>query len=198
MKKFGWAKRVVLVSAVLSVLGSRLVFAGDLGGANAYSREDYETDIHGGVMEASEAYTRKDYVTALKLYRPLAEQGNAVAQHNLGLMYSLGAGVPQDCEAALKWYRKSAERGYDTAMNSLGLMYAVGNCVPQDDVLAYALFNIASADNPLSRGMRSNISERMSRSQIDEGQAITKQLVRPGEFLKALDAAARRSPSPVH
>jgi hypothetical protein len=129
MKKFGWPKRVVLVSGVLGV-GQSPVFAGDLGGSNAYSREEYETEIHTGVMEASKAYTRKDYVTALKLYRPLAEQGNAAAQHN--------------------------------------------------------------------RGMRSNISERMSRSQIDEGQAITKQLVRPGEFLKALDAAATRSPSPVH
>jgi TPR repeat protein len=37
------------------------------------------------------AYNRGDYATALKLLRPLAEQGNATAQNNLGWMYDQGA-----------------------------------------------------------------------------------------------------------
>jgi hypothetical protein len=39
---------------------------------------------------------RGDYATALRLWRPLADQGDASAQNNLGFMYENGHGVPQD------------------------------------------------------------------------------------------------------
>ena len=42
------------------------------------------------------AYRRGDYPTAMGLLRPLADQGNALAQHNLGFMYLNGHGVAQD------------------------------------------------------------------------------------------------------
>ena len=40
-----------------------------------------------------------------------AEQGNAAAQYNLGVMYDNGEGVPQDYAEAAKWYRLAAEQG---------------------------------------------------------------------------------------
>ncbi len=46
--------------------------------------------------EGLEAYRRGDYETALKEFRPLAEQGFASSQFNLGLMYARGQGVAQD------------------------------------------------------------------------------------------------------
>ncbi len=49
-----------------------------------------------GFQEGLDAYNRGDYDTALKEMRPLAEQGVAAAQHNLGVMYRMGHGVPQD------------------------------------------------------------------------------------------------------
>ncbi len=51
------------------------------------------------------AYDRGDYAVALKEWKPLAEQGHAGAQHNLGLMYDDGEGVPQDYVQAVVWYR---------------------------------------------------------------------------------------------
>ena len=42
------------------------------------------------------AYKRKDYVTAAKLMRVAADQGNSVAQYELGVMYDEGRGVIQD------------------------------------------------------------------------------------------------------
>ena len=57
------------------------------------------------------AYQRGDYATALKFWRPLAEQGVAQAQNNLGLMYANGQGVPQDYAEAVKWFRLAAEQG---------------------------------------------------------------------------------------
>jgi len=40
------------------------------------------------------AYNQGDYATALKEWRPLAEQGYAPAQFNLGFLYDNGYGVP--------------------------------------------------------------------------------------------------------
>ena len=70
------------------------------------------------------AYEKGDYATALRLLRPFAEQGDAGAQYNLGLMYDKGQGVPQDYATAVSWYRKAAEQGDAEAQFNLGLMYA--------------------------------------------------------------------------
>ncbi len=54
-----------------------------------------------GFDEGVAAYGRGDYATALKEFRPLAEQGDADGQFNLGLMYELGRGVTQDYAEAV-------------------------------------------------------------------------------------------------
>ena len=46
--------------------------------------------------KADEAYDRGDYAAAVSAMRPLAEEGNAAAQFNLGLHYHNGQGVPQN------------------------------------------------------------------------------------------------------
>src|SRR6266852_2147310 len=78
------------------------------------------------------AYKRGDYATALRLWRPLAEQGAADAQFVLAAMYDKGQGVRQDYTEAVKWYRKAAEQGDDTAQFNLGGMYEKGHGVRQD------------------------------------------------------------------
>lgn len=78
------------------------------------------------------AYNRGDYATALKLLRPLAEQGNASAQNNLGWMYDQGHGVTQDFKEATKWYRTAAEQGFHEAQYNLGVMYFQGRGTPSD------------------------------------------------------------------
>ena len=62
-----------------------------------------------------EELEREDHETAYKLFLPLAEQGNADAQSNLGLMYESGRGVPQDYKEAIKWYRLAADQGFARA-----------------------------------------------------------------------------------
>ena len=70
---------------------------------------------------------------AVKWYRRVAEQGNASAQHLLGLMYVNGRGVPRDDREAVKWYRRAAEQGNARAQHLLGTMYTTGEGVPKDD-----------------------------------------------------------------
>ena len=58
--------------------------------------------------------------------RKSAEQGNALAQNNLGVMYAEGHGVSRDYAEAVKWFRKSAEQGNSAGESNLGEMYVKG------------------------------------------------------------------------
>ncbi len=55
---------------------------------------------------------------AVKWYRRAAEQGDARAQYNLGLLYANGEGVPQDFVQAHLWYSLAATRGDTDAQNN--------------------------------------------------------------------------------
>jgi TPR repeat protein len=57
------------------------------------------------------AYNRGDYVPAIRLFRPLAEQGNAKAQSVLGVMFRRGEGVPRNSARAHMWFSFAAARG---------------------------------------------------------------------------------------
>ena len=65
------------------------------------------------------AYYTDDYAKALRILRPLAEQGDIRAQNLLGNIYAEGKGVPEDYAEAVKWYRKAAEQGDASAQYHL-------------------------------------------------------------------------------
>jgi len=62
-----------------------------------------------------DAYEKGDYATALMEFRVLAEQGDAIAQYNLGLMYANGRGVPRDYVQARMWLNLAAAQGNELA-----------------------------------------------------------------------------------
>src|SRR4051794_28146172 len=57
------------------------------------------------------AYNRGDYVPAMRLFRPLAEQGNAKAQTVLGVMFRKGEGVPKNLSRAYMWFSLARKHG---------------------------------------------------------------------------------------
>lgn len=121
------------------------------------------------------AYLNKDYKTAYKLFFPLAEQGDASAQNNLGVMYKNGQGVPQDNKEASKWFRFSAEQGNAFAQQNLGLMYFEGQGVPQDYVLAHMWWNLAGSNGNKNAVENRNIVEKkMSKQQIEKAQEMAR------------------------
>jgi TPR repeat protein len=89
-------------------------------------------------------YQSGDYLTALREWKPLAEQGDASAQFKLGWMYDNGRGVPQDYKTAVKWYRLSAEQGDASAQFKLGWMYEIGRGVPQNYKTAMEWYTLAA------------------------------------------------------
>ncbi len=98
------------------------------------------------------AARRGDYAAAIRLWRPLAEQGNANAQGSLGYMYEKGHGVLQNYARAFMWYRKAVDQGNAQAQLNLGSMYENGVGVPQDYARAVVLYRKA-ADQGLAGAM---------------------------------------------
>lgn len=77
-----------------------------------------------------------------------AEQGDAVAQGNLGLMYVEGEGVPKDVAIGVKWLTLAAQQGNGKTQNNLGGMYARGGPgLPQDNKAALKWFTLAAKQN---------------------------------------------------
>ena len=69
--------------------------------------------------EAKQKLSQKDFAAAHAIYLSLANQNDAKACYNLGLMYHDGDGVKQDMDEAVKWYTKSADLNYKEAQYML-------------------------------------------------------------------------------
>ena len=62
-----------------------------------------------------------DYALAMIWFRKAADQGDAVAQNNLGTMYDHGQGVPQDYAQAHMWYNLAASHAEDPATREMAV-----------------------------------------------------------------------------
>ena len=117
-----------------------------------------------------DANNRGDYATALREWRPLAEQGDALAQYNLGVLYRKGRGVPQDDVHARQWYAKAAAQGQAKAQFNLGTLYFNGEGVAKDYQQALRWFRLAADQG-----------EALAQTKIaimyDEGQGVPKNFV---------------------
>ena len=65
--------------------------------------------------EAVAAYDRGDYATAVQGFLVHAEQGDAAAQFNLGVMYAAGVGVLKDSVLAHMWSNTAGVNGNASA-----------------------------------------------------------------------------------
>ena len=112
--------------------------------AVAVIEQGLENVTSGPLEDGLAAYDQGDYATALKLLRPLAEQGHAKAQGRLGDMYQNGNGVPWNFAEALVWHKRAAEQGEAHAQYALGRMYDSAQGVPQDATEAARWFHLAA------------------------------------------------------
>jgi TPR repeat protein len=131
------------------------------------------------MREAAAAYEHRDFSTAVGIWQPLAEQGNAEARTLLGAMYWSGEGVPRDHKEAARLYLLAAEQGYARAQNDIGFMYGFGEGnPPRNDVQAYKWLSLAvthyTARNQdrLDQARRdlATVTSRMSAAQIAEAE----------------------------
>jgi TPR repeat protein len=134
------------------------------------------------LAEAQQAHRRNDYATELRLLQPLADQGNAEAQDDLGSLYVTGWGVPQDYTEAVKWFRMAAEQGNVEAMDDLARMYVQGQGVPKNYVQAHLWFNLAAARRHpepghlnYDAGARDSLAEQMTPAEVAEAQRLARE-----------------------
>ena len=106
------------IAATLAVVGALLFSAGA-----AWA------DLNDGMAAAQ----RGDFATAFQEWLPLAEQGNAKAQTNLGIMYVLGIGVPKDYVKAHMWFSLAKAEGHEGAAKSLDMVKEEMNTTQIDE-----------------------------------------------------------------
>ena len=131
----------------------------------------------------------------LRELRLAADQGDASAQFNLGLMYAKGWGVPQvnlglmyvkgwgipqDDAEAVRWYRLAADQSHADAQYNLGVRYANGEGVPQDDLQAHMWFNLTASrstgeNRESAVSARDRARARMTAEQIAEAQRLARE-----------------------
>ncbi len=98
----------------------------------------------GSFRPAPEIALQEATLSAREDWVRLANEGNAIGQNNLGVMYLQGQGVERDDAKALYWFRKAATQGSASAQTTLGEMYAQGRGVTRDDTEALRWFHKAA------------------------------------------------------
>lgn len=90
------------------------------------------------------AYDPANYATALKIWQPVAQQGDPRAQTYVGDIFEHGTAGLQDYAKAARWYHQAAQQGHASAQLSLGRLYEQGLGVAQDRTIALDLYRQAT------------------------------------------------------
>lgn len=138
----GEATQLMVVDCLLPgqvrKLGRKLTY---LSQRQATKTSAADCEIRGGEYVA---YDRANYATALNVWLPLAEQGNAQAQTFVGEIFEKGQGIAPDYTSAVQWYRKASEQNYARAQINLGHLYEKGLGVGKDSLAALNLYRKAA------------------------------------------------------
>ena len=150
-----------------------------------------------------ESETTPEFIQSL---RTRAEQGDAEAQFNLGVMYRTGEGVARDYSESVKWTRRAAEQGIAEAQYYLGVAYANGQGVAQDDAESVKWWSLAAEQGIADlRAVKQGIAEAdaekaaaganlfLAKFGQDESQAFQARLARKRKEAAGIADAGRRA-----
>ena len=87
--------------------------------------------VYGFMLYAGEVMPQ-DYAEAFRWWTKAAAQGEANAQHALGICYRFGRGTLPDITKSAEMLRRAAENGHPQAQNDLGNCYMNGEGVVRD------------------------------------------------------------------
>jgi TPR repeat protein len=132
----------------------RLTLAVLLGSAGMSWSADYQKGLT--------AARSGDYATALREWKPFAEQGVADAQSNLGAMYADGQGVIQDYVRAHMWFNIAASSGHENITENVSVRRMGG---------VFIGFNKIAVTN------RDIVAKRMTPADISAAQTLARECV---------------------
>ena len=76
--------------------------------------------VFAGYKEGMDALQDSNYELALAIFLPLARDGIANAQYNVGLLFQQGRGTKQNYKKASQWYLSAANQKHIGAQNNIG------------------------------------------------------------------------------
>lgn len=140
--------------------------------------------LAGPIEDGEAALDRGDYATALRLWKPLADKGNAEMQFRLGFIHENNIGRrprQEGLREALSWYRKAAEQGHAAAQFNVGIMLEYGHGTPADPVQAYMWLDLAATRlkpddmaQPLAAAGRERVGAKLTPEQRAEAQRLAR------------------------
>ncbi len=133
------------------------------------------TCVAGPFEDGVAAYDKGQFDVALKLWLPLAEQGDAAAQYNVAGMYEKGTGVPADPAQAAHWYLEAAKKGDVDAELKVGDLYTSGTGVAKDTDEARRWYTIVSASPKTDKGARAAKAE--ARARLSALMEVTQEVI---------------------
>jgi len=99
----------------------------------------------------------------------------AAGQFNLGALYRDGRGVTRDLAEAARWFGKAAEQGIAPAQYNLGLMFRDGLGVAQDQVEALKWLSLAVMNAHEERRGKYSEARDLLAQQLPQHQAAEAQ-----------------------
>jgi cell division septation protein DedD len=140
-----------------------------------------------GFAGAVAAYRAGDHGTALEGWRSLADEGNSLAQYNVGLLHYRGHGTTRSYAQALIWFHAAARQGLAASYLRLGAMFEGGEGVPRDFEQAYLWYTLAvSAFGPGPCRDKALERRRLLAKNLTEAQV-----------LKVLAESSEWAPAPI-
>ena len=166
-----------------------------------------------GFAEGLDAWERLDFGEAKRIWRDLAEEGDARARFALGTLHARGQGTPRNRERARELWLEAAEQGHEGARHNLALTY-LGDATRRTDgaperavdllekavrnghapsALALGRLLISGIGIPMDRVRGARLVANAAANDLVEAHYTLGRLRRDGIGLPLDDAAAARS-----
>jgi hypothetical protein len=154
-------KTVAYARLLRSALTASLMLAAVAGAVTAVAEPlEFVQDPSGSTQfeKGRTAYGSGDYQTALRLWLPLAAEGDAMAQFYVGVLYANGWGIMRNYAEAAKWYRLAAKQCCRASESGRYVQFWRG--VPKNKAEAIKWY-CRAADNgePVARAYFASISK---------------------------------------
>ena len=126
-------------------------------------------------------FAKGDYTSALSIWKPLAQQGNAAAQYSMGLLYDQGKGVEQDTGKALQFFQQAVAQNLPAAQYYLGIKYFAGLGIDKNINKARTLLTQAAEQEHLLAQYNLGVLYSQENSDSQDLQAAVLWLTRAAE-----------------
>ncbi len=145
----GFHQRLKLSDDGMRLLGDGDVVAGVRLQSDSTGQQaaDVQADPDALIDQGLARYNQGSPEAAYRIWRPLADQGNARAENNIGGLHEMGSGVAKDEAAAAHWYGRAAAQGHRMAQFNLARLLMQGRGVPWDEAEAVRLLELAAAQD---------------------------------------------------